>query len=100
MADKVIYRQSDLVLRVAKHYDPQRLDLDAWEPYLDALCGNREYQKEAIRSAVIFLASGRYDSTQDLAVENYEKNPELQKKYPAVSDLTDRLPGVLKEIAE
>ena len=92
MADKVIYRQSDLVLRVAKHYDPQRLDLDAWEPYLDALCGNREYQKEAIRSAVIFLASGRYDSTQDLAVENYEKNPELQKKYPAVSDLTDRLP--------
>lgn len=35
----------------------------------DALCGDREYQKEAIRQSIIFLASGRYVTTRDLVDE-------------------------------
>ncbi len=91
MADKIIFRQSDLVLKVGRHYDPQILDLDVWEPFLDTLCGRREYQKEAVRAAVIFLASGRYRTTRDLVAENYEKNPELQKKYASLREYTDHL---------
>ncbi len=91
MADRIIFRQSDLVLKVSRHYDPQILDLSAWESYLDILCGSREYQKEAIRTAVIFLASQRYRTTQDLVTENYEKNPELQKKYASLREYTDHL---------
>lgn len=80
------YKQKDLVLKVNQNYDPTKLDLGSWESFLDALCIDREYQKEAIKQAVIFLASGRYVTTQDLVDENYNKNPELQEKYPKLSD--------------
>jgi type III restriction enzyme len=86
MQDIKTYKQKDLVLKVNQNYDPTKLGLDAWDSFLDALCVDREYQKEAIKQAVIFLASGRYVTTQDLVDENYHKNPELQEKYPKLSD--------------
>jgi len=86
MQDIKTYKQKDLVLKVNQNYDPTKLDLSAWDSFLDALCVDREYQKEAIKQSVIFLASGRYVTTQDLIDENYNKNPELQEKYPTLSD--------------
>jgi type III restriction enzyme len=91
MLDKKIFKQSDLVLQVTKKYDPIKLDLDEWEMYLDVLCGNREYQKEAIKNAIIFMASGKYSSTEDLVIENYKSNSELQLKYPSITDYLDSL---------
>ncbi len=91
MLDKKIFKQSDLVLQVSKKYDPIKLDFDEWEMYLDVLCGNREYQKEAIKNAIIFMASGKYDSTEDLVIENYKSNSELQLKYPSITDYLDSL---------
>jgi len=86
MQDIKTYKQKDLVLKVNQNYDPTKLDLGAWDSFLDALCVDREYQKEAIKQAVIFLASGRYITTQDLVDENYNKNPELQEKYATLND--------------
>ena len=57
MQDIKIYKQKDLVLKVNQNYDPTKLDLDAWDSFLDKLCEGRIYQKEAIKNAVIFLAS-------------------------------------------
>lgn len=91
MQDIKIYKQKDLVLKVNQNYDPTKLDLGAWDPFLDALCGDREYQKEAIRQAVIFLASERYVTTQDLVDENYTKNSELQEKYSILNDYHNHL---------
>ena len=78
---KVQFNQKNLVLNVNKNYDKTKLNLDKWEAYLDVLCGNREYQKEAIRRSVIYLASGLYNSLEDLLEENYIANPELKNKY-------------------
>ena len=86
MQDIKTYKQKDLVLKVNQNYDPTKLDLGAWDSFLDILCVDREYQKEAIKQAVIFLASGRYITTQDLVDENYNKNSELREKYPSLSD--------------
>jgi type III restriction enzyme len=91
MQDIKTYKQKDLVLKVNQNYDPKKLDLSAWDYFLDALCVDREYQKEAIKQAVIFLASGRYATTQDLVDENYNKNTELQKKYHTLSDYRHHL---------
>ena len=41
------FKQSELVLKVNCAYDTTLLDLAAWEPYIDRLCSNRVYQKEA-----------------------------------------------------
>lgn len=44
------FRNEDLVLDVRSDYDPKRIRLDLYEAFLDALCGDREYQKDAIRT--------------------------------------------------
>ena len=74
MENKVIFNQKDLILKVNKHYDKSKLDLNSWEHYLDVLCGDREYQKEAIRNALIYLATGMYSSIEDIIKENYNNN--------------------------
>ena len=86
MEDIKIYNTKDLVLRVNVNYDPSRLSLDSWESFLDKLCGDREFQKEAIRNSVIFLASGRYKTIEDLIQENYKDNSELQAKYASLDE--------------
>lgn len=86
MENKIVFNQKDLILKVNKNYDKSKLNLDKWESFLDVLCGDRNYQKEAIKSAVIFLASGMYNSIEDLIKENYDNNIELRKKYLRIED--------------
>jgi len=64
------YKTADLVLQVSKNYNPATLNLAAWDRYLDILCSDRQYQKEAIHKAIIFLASGIYNNIEGLVNEN------------------------------
>ena len=91
MDNKIVFNQKDLVLRVNKNYDKSKLNLDKWEVFLDVLCGDRNYQKEAIRASVIYLASGMYNSIEDIVKENYENNSELGKKYSKIEDYYSNL---------
>lgn len=91
MNNKIVFNQKDLIIKVNKNYDKSKLNLDKWESYLDVLCGDREYQKEAIRVAVIYLVSGMYNSIEDIIKENYEKNPELCKKYSKIEDYYSKI---------
>lgn len=77
MLDKKVFKQKNLVLRVTNKYNPMKLNLDEWEMYLDVLCGNREYQKEAIKNAVVFMASFRLLSIsfQNLASSKINSSP-------------------------
>ena len=78
-----IYKTQDLVLRVKQSYDPAKLNLKKWVSFLDVLCGDREFQKEAIRDAIIFFASGEYRSIEDLVDENFRKiNTEISVLPP------------------
>lgn len=96
-----IFKQEDLVLKVTDSHDPFKLPVVDWEEFLDALCNNRKYQKEAITKAVVYLGSGKYDSLQALAEENFGKNPYLQDKYrsfdefKAVLQIPNKLYGTI-----
>lgn len=72
---------ADLVLKVTKAIDPNVLDLEPFEPFLDALCTTREYQKDAIRVALRYLLGGRYSNLRALMRENLDANPTLQEVY-------------------
>ena len=52
MLERQTFQNKDLVLKVSPNYDPKRFDPNKYEAFLDALCGDREYQKEAIREAM------------------------------------------------
>jgi type III restriction enzyme len=76
------FNTQDLVLKVSHNYDLSKLDFKQWSTFLDILCGDREYQKIAIRETIIYLASGKYASIEDLVKENFtHKNPKLLERY-------------------
>lgn len=87
-----IYKTHDLVLCVTQNYNPAKLNLIKWLEFIDVLCGDREYQKEAIRAAIIYLASGEYTSIEGLVEDNFKKNDELQRRYKDVRDYQKNLP--------
>ena len=93
MAEEIkIYKTQDLVLQVKQNYNPAKLNLKKWVDFLDVLCNDREFQKEAIRDAIIFLASSEYTSIESLIEENFRKNDELQKRYKDVREYQRNLP--------
>lgn len=91
MEDIKYYNTKDLVLKVNPVFDPTKLKLTEWESFLDKLCGDREFQKEAIRNAIIFFASGRYNDTSELIHENWNNNPELKTRYPSLDEYKKHL---------
>jgi len=91
MLDRQTFLNKDLVLRVTPHCDPGKLDLNKYEAFLDALCTDREYQKEAIRETLRYLLGGEYRNLKALAEENHRNNPKLQEKYPTFEDFTRTL---------
>lgn len=79
------FRNEDLVLRVSPAVDRSRWDESRYEDFLDELCGNREYQKEAIRTALRFLLGGEYDSLRDLARQNFQQSPLLAARHGSLA---------------
>ncbi|MBA7596257.1 hypothetical protein ES703_03227 [subsurface metagenome] len=81
MLERQTFQNKDLVLKVSPNYDPKRFDPNKYEAFLDALCGDREYQKEAIREAMRYFLGGEYKSLKELAEKDYYNNPKLQEKH-------------------
>lgn len=82
--DRRVYANEDLVLRVRAD-SKRQWDETKFEAFLDELCGFREYQKDAIRTALRFLLGGQYKDLRSLAAENFERNDELKERYGSKS---------------
>jgi len=89
--DKRVFKNKDLVLEVSTNVDPEKFNINKYEAFLDALCREREYQKEAIRTTLRFILGGKYNNLKELAEENYCKNPILQEKYSSFEDFYKHL---------
>jgi len=89
--DRQTFTNQDLVLKVSDNIDPEKFGINKYEAFLDALCGEREYQKEAIRETLRYLLSGEYKSLKSLAEENYHGNPKLQERYASLDDFYGNL---------
>lgn len=88
---KMEIKTDELVLQVTKNIDPSKLDLDKYEAFLEELCGHREFQKEAVRTAVRFLLGGEYKNTAELARGNLDKNVTLRGYYTTFKNLRKKL---------
>ena len=83
--DSRIYKNDELVLQVPTDIDPRVWNEGPYEPFLDALCGGREYQKEAIRTCLRYLAGRKFKSLHDLAEWNFGRSDSLQAKYSTMA---------------
>lgn len=91
MAGKKVFNTQDLVLKISNNYDPIKYPLDEWDRFLDILCGNRSYQKDAILTAIKYLISTDYETIEDLVKANYSKNEQLQSRYSTESKYLSKL---------
>ncbi len=91
MRDQQAFLNQDLVLQVSPSIDPARFDISRYEPFLDVLCGSREYQKEAIRVTLRYLLGGRYAYLRVLAEENYSSNETLRERYGSFREMERHL---------
>lgn len=82
----------DLVLPVSSSYDPERIDLGAYEDFIDAVVAGRDYSKQAILTALRFMSSGRYRDCRHLAEEAFNSTPALERRYVTLNRLLERLP--------
>ena len=80
-SDRQVFRNEDLVLQVSTNIDPGIWDESRYEPFLSELCGSREYQVDAIRTAMRYMAGGKYPNLRALAEENFKNNEELEARY-------------------
>jgi len=91
MLERQTFQNKDLVLKVSPNYDPKKFEPNKYEAFIDALCQDREYQKEAIRITLRYFLGGEYNNLKDLAEENYHQNPKLQEKYSSFDDFVGYL---------
>lgn len=90
-ADRQQFRNEDLVLTVSPNVDRAKWDESRYEAFIDALCDDREYQKEAIRTALRLLLGGEYADLKALAKENFERNPTLVERYGSWAGMQQHL---------
>ncbi len=90
-------RNEDLVLKVSKHIDPNDWDEGRYDAFVDELCADREYQKEAIFTALRFLTGYKYSDLRSLAHENFDDYPKLGEIYGSWEAMESKLqfPGLL-----
>lgn len=94
MSDKVTVKNQDLVLTVSNSVDPHVWDEGKYYQYVDRLCGNREYQKEAIFTALRYLLGGQYSRLESLAHENWQTdtNEAFSSKFSTFENFKNALP--------
>ncbi len=79
--DRQRFRNEDLLINVSTAVDRSKWDESRYEAFVDELCGDREYQKQAIRTALRYLLGGEYANLRDLARKNYDENQMLETRY-------------------
>ncbi|MBI3741133.1 MAG: DEAD/DEAH box helicase family protein, partial [Chloroflexi bacterium] len=79
--DRQSFRNEDLILKVSAAVDRAKWDESRYEAFIDQLCGNREYQKDAIRTALRYLLGGESANLRALAQANFDANSMLEARY-------------------
>lgn len=79
--DRTVFRNEDLILSVSAAVDRRIWNEDRYEAFLDELCGSREYQKAAIKTALRYLLGKEHSSLRALARANFDTNPNLESCY-------------------
>jgi len=77
--DKETISPNDLVLRLSEKAN--NFDISKYEDFIEELCGEREYQKEAIRKVTKFFLSEEYKNIAELVKENFKVNEAMQEFF-------------------
>lgn len=83
--------EKDLVLKVSNSIDPSRWDESKYYNFINELSKNRVYQRDAILTALRFFCGGKYNSTYELAEENFNNNENIRNTYGTLRNFISKL---------
>ena len=83
--DKETISPNDLVLKLSEKVN--NFDISKYEDFIEELCGEREYQKEAIRKVIKLFLSGEYKNIAELVRENFKTNEAMQEFFRDENEL-------------
>lgn len=85
--EKETISPNDLVLRLSEKAN--NFDVSKYEDFISELCGEREFQIEAIRNIIKFYLCGEYRNIEDLIRENYKENVAMQEYFRDEKELLE-----------
>ena len=93
MNNNTVFRvkENDLVLNVSKDVNSEVWDESKYYSFIDELVGSRDYQREAILTALRFMCGGEYSDIKDLAQKNYESNESLRNAYTTFENYQSKI---------
>lgn len=87
----ITIRNTDLVLKFSD--DAVSNILNKYDTYLEALYNDDySFHRDAVKAAVGFLLSDKYKTLEDLAKDNYLKNPKIKDRYATKEDYLSAIP--------
>jgi type III restriction enzyme len=86
---RVNLSQNKLTVNFKKCTD---LDWSLVEDFVRALTGDRDYQYQAIKTVMMYLWGGAYNTVQDLARESWSKSPAIQSRFVTIENFCHQLP--------
>ena len=75
------FENQELVLKVSASIDRNKWDESRFDAFVDELCGSRQYQKDAIFTALRYLLGGKYRDVADLADESFRDSDAIRERY-------------------
>lgn len=84
-------KENDLVLKVKNDVDPQIWDETKYYSFVDELVGNRNYQRDAIFTALRFMCGNEYSNIKELAEENFNNNESIRNAYNSLENYKSKI---------
>lgn len=89
--NKISLREQELVLNVSNNVDVKKWDESKYYKFIEQLTNGRQYQEEAILTALRFMCGGQYNNTRELAEENFMNNIHIQEKFSTLDNFLKNL---------
>ena len=93
MNNNTVFRvkENDLVLKVSSDVNTEVWDESKYYNFIDELVGSRDYQREAILTALRFMCSGEYSNIKDLAQKNFDSNESVRTTYTTFENYLSKI---------
>jgi len=85
---------NDLVLHLNK--DVEKIDISKYEDFIYELCGEWDFQKDAIRKTLRYYLTTQYQDSKALFEENYDNNEKMQH-FESKDKFVEQLPFPYKK---
>ncbi|MCJ7612242.1 MAG: DEAD/DEAH box helicase family protein [Candidatus Aminicenantes bacterium] len=86
------YKNSDFLLSIDDNTEKTLSVVHKYDAFLDAFTtANFGHVREAIKEAIHFFITDKYNNTEQVSIHTYNKSEKLQNRYPSLKEYLDHI---------